>query len=458
MYNIQKAVSRLDFAPKLKEIQITDIKRGLGVFTPKADRAVSFAALQIALKKAGYTLDSAQITIAGVLEREGKEWRLVSELSGQRFTLEGPTLEQALAGATTGDKVEITGGWKTVETGTTAREVISPSSLKKAEGAPKAAAVSFSNAGEMSSVRFEHASFVAAPEPSFTDTLPSFLDTFPVVTRPLAPIRTTSPGLTVYKGGAVVPRLYFIRQHLGNLKVNRQVLDVSVSYTPSQRVQLEAQVPFSRTAFDDGTSSGAAAGLGNITLWGKYRFFRTVETYGDKQASVRFGLELPTGKKDGPGMRKLNAPEYVRQQLTPINGGLAPHFDLSYSQARGRVIFGASGEAVLRSERAGFRTGHELRVNTDLEYVLLPRDYPKPGGELFAILETNFIQKGMGRIGDVPVQGSRSTEYYLAPGLQYAAAPRFVIEGSYQFPLVRNTGPQALQTDRGLLLGVRYLF
>jgi hypothetical protein len=223
-------------------------------------------------------------------------------------------------------------------------------------------------------------------------------------------------------------------------------------------VQLEAEVPFSRTAFDDGTSSGSGGGLGNITLWGKYRFFRAVRTYGDRQASARFGLELPTGKKDGPGVQELNAPEYVRQQLTPIGGGLAPHFDVSYSQASGRVIFGANGEAVLRSERAGYRTGHEARVNTDLEYVLLPRDYPAPGGELFVILETNFIHRGTGRVGGLPVPGSRSTEYYLAPGLQYAAAPRFVVEGSYQFPVVRNTGPRVLRTDRNLLLGVRYLF
>jgi hypothetical protein len=56
------------------------------------------------------------------------------------------------------------------------------------------------------------------------------------------------------------------------------------------------------------------------------------------------------------------------------------------------------------------------------------------------------------------VTGSNSTEFYLAPGLQYAAAPRFVVEGSYQFPVVLNTGPQVLRTDRNILLGVRYLF
>jgi hypothetical protein len=54
--------------------------------------------------------------------------------------------------------------------------------------------------------------------------------------------------------------------------------------------------------------------------------------------------------------------------------------------------------------------------------------------------------------------GSNSTEYYVAPGLQYAAAPQFVIEGSFQFPVIRNTGPLILRTDHNILLGVRYLF
>ena len=52
MFNIQKAVSRLNFAPKISEIEITDIKNGVGVFTPKPEKAVSFAALKESLKAA----------------------------------------------------------------------------------------------------------------------------------------------------------------------------------------------------------------------------------------------------------------------------------------------------------------------------------------------------------------------------------------------------------------------
>lgn len=449
-------MSRLDYAPKLKDIAITDIKKGLGVFTPKPERAVSFAALKSALKKAGYTLDSADITLSGVLGREGKSWWLVAEPSGQRFSLEGPDLEKALAGHAPDSRVEVTGDWKTVGEGASEREVVSPREVKKAEGATKAAAAGASEESHAPAVRFVAASYAASPPTPFSGSLVEVEPT--TKAAPAAPIRVTSPGLTVYKGGAVVPRLYLVEQHLGGLEVSRQVFQLSVSYTPTQRMQVEVEVPVSRTSFYDGAREGSGVSLGNVTLWGKYRFFRKVKTYGDRQASARFGLELPTGRKDAPTAAEVNAPAFVRQQLTPISGGLSPHLDLSFSQAGGRFIFGGNAEGILRSERDGFRMGHEVRVNTDLEYVLLPFKYEQPGGELFLILESSFVHRGIGRVGGAEVAGSSSTEYYLAPGLQYAADPRFVVEGSVQWPVVRNTGPLVLRNDRNILLGVRYLF
>jgi hypothetical protein len=424
VYNIQKAVSRLDYAPKLKEIEITDIKKGLAVFTPKPDKPVSFAALKATLKSAGYVLDSANISVEGTLNKEGEVWIVVAKSSGQKFVLDGPNVQTAVAGLELDSPIEIAGSWKTVGNKTSAREVITPAEKKQSHHARSGVDVFF-------------AETTATSE---------------------APIRVTSPGLTVYKGGAITPRLYLIRQSLGTLKVNRQMVDVSLSYTPLSTLQLEAEVPISRTSFHDTATSGSGVGLGNITAWAKYRFFRKVKTYGDRQAAARFGLELPTGKKDAPSESQINVPAFVRQQLTPINGGLSPHFDLAYSQAGGRVIFGGNAEVIVRTERDGFRLGHEQRLSTDLEYVLLPRDYDKPGGELFLILETTFVHRGTGRLNGAPVSGSKATEYYLAPGLQYAAHPRFVAECSVQFPVVRNTGPLALRTDVNVLLGVKYLF
>jgi len=411
-------VSRLDYAPKLKEIEITDIKKGLAVFMPRSDKPVSLDALKATLKKAGYTLASADITVVGRLEQDGEKLVMRVGANQQRFQLDA-VKESVKAG----DVVEITGEWKTSDAG----EVISVHTVGK------------STVGQKFEPRF------------FTTASPSS----PGAAVPLAPIRTTSPGLTVYKGGAVTPRFYFIKQHIGDLEVRRQVLDMSASYTPSPRVQLEVNLPFMRSSFDDGLKSGSALGLGNVVLWSKYRFYRTVKTYGDRQASVRFGLELPTGKKTAPS---INTAEFVRQQLTPINGGLSPHIDVAFSQAGGRFIFGGNVETVLRSERDGFRMGHEIRANTDFEYVLLPREYDKPGRELFMILESTLVHRGRGRVSGMVVDGSKSTEFYLSPGFQFAAHPRFVVEGSLQVPLVRNTGPLILQTDINVLMGIRYLF
>jgi hypothetical protein len=434
VFNIQKAVSRLNFAPKHNEIEITDIKNGIGVFTPKAEKPVSFAALKETLKKAGYTLASAKITVNGKLARDDSGWALLSDTSGQRFALEGEGVELALPDAAPNAQVEVTGDWKTAGEG---REVISPLPAKKAG-------------------RSHNENGDNPAQKEYVDvTSGSPMEAGPL---PVAPIRTTSPGLTVYRGGAFTPRYIYMRQQLGGLKVDRHIMLLGFSYTPTTKLLVEAEIPVTRISFKEGATSGSGEGIGNIIISGKYRFFRQVEAWGDRQAALRFGLELPTGKDDAPSEQQLHAPAFVRQQLSPISGGLSAHIDLTYSQAKGRFIFGGNVEGVLRSERDGFRMGNELRINTDLEYVLFPRKYDRPGGEVFAILESNFIHRGTGRVAGGPVPGSRSTEYYLAPGVQYAMRPRFVIEASYQIPVARNAGPQVLRIERGLLVGIRILY
>ena len=347
MYNIKKAVSRLEFAPKSEEIKVTDIKHGLGAFTPKPDKVVSFFALRATLKKAGYTLASADITVDGKLSREAASLWLEADTSKQRFALEGGN-DGLLKEIENGARVEVTGDWQTIGEGATAQEVIHPSAANVLGNSKTATTIEI-------------------PEQK-GDTEPIQVSLNGIELGGgllLAPVRTTSPGLTVYKGGAITPRYYYIRQHLGGLEVNRQAIRVSVSYTPTPTLQLEAEIPYQRTSFEDGMHSGSGNGLGNIVVWGKYRFYRELETWGDKQAAVRFGFELPTGEKSAPGTDNIVASDFIRQQLSPINGGLALHTDVAFSQAHRRFIYGADVEGTIRGERNGFRMGHEVRLNTD---------------------------------------------------------------------------------------------
>ena len=103
-------MSRLGYAPKRKDIQITDIKAGTGVFVPKSEKPVSFTALKSELKKAGYVLASAAITVSGKLAHEGEKWSIATP-SGQRFALVD-SAEALLKDATSGGSVEVSGDWK----------------------------------------------------------------------------------------------------------------------------------------------------------------------------------------------------------------------------------------------------------------------------------------------------------------------------------------------------------
>lgn len=445
MYNVQKAVSRLPFAPKAKEVEITDIKRGLATFAPRPSAPVSFAALKDALKRAGYTLASAGLDAAGTLRHDPSGWTLVADESAQVFVLDTGSLKQDELAE--GARVEVSGDWTTVGTGRDARETIAAASLTR----PRAAKHPGGNLYALTNASFARDDEEESKQPPSHVAEPS--------APALSPIRTTSPGLTVYGGGAVTPRFTFTRQRLGALEVSRQILSLNVSYTPTPRLQLEAEAAVARTSYREGESEGAGAGFGNLIVSGKYRFYRSVGEWGDRQAAARFGVELPTGGTAAPSAARLpRASAYVRQQLSPISGGFAAHGDLAYSQARGRTIFGGNVEGVLRSSRRGFRTGHELRANTDLELVVFPFDYRRPTGEVFAILETNFVWRGAGRVGGREVAGSGSTEFYLAPGLQYVATPRVVFEASAQLPVARRAGAEVLRTSVSVLAGVRYLF
>jgi hypothetical protein len=73
---------------------------------------------------------------------------------------------------------------------------------------------------------------------------------------PPAPIRTTSPGLTVYRGGAFTPRYIYMRQQLGGLKVDRHIMLLDFSYTPTPKLLVEAEIPVTRISFKGGATSG----------------------------------------------------------------------------------------------------------------------------------------------------------------------------------------------------------
>ena len=113
MYNVKAAVSRLDFGPRPKEMEITDIATGHFVFRPVPGTEVSYEALNDAIENAGYEIEDAAITVSG----EVTDGRHLRTPNGQRFHVarDGATADDALADLEPGTRVTVGGAWRSGE-------------------------------------------------------------------------------------------------------------------------------------------------------------------------------------------------------------------------------------------------------------------------------------------------------------------------------------------------------
>lgn len=171
-------------------------------------------------------------------------------------------------------------------------------------------------------------------------------------------IRTTSPGTIVFRGGAVVPRFFHIREVAGPYHIERNRLLLYAGYSPTPRTLLEIEAPFDWVSIRGASAPVEFAASGNATIWAKYRFYRAVEEWGDRHAAIRVGLALPTGTaQDLSALLPV-----IRPQLQPASGAWSPMLDLTYGQAIRRFVYHLNLQQTFAVERHGGRPGHMTRA------------------------------------------------------------------------------------------------
>lgn len=108
MYNVKAAVSRLTFAPRPKDMKVTDVKTGRFVFVPKTGKLVSREDLARAITRAGYEAEQTWIEVRGTL-RPGD--RLDAAGTGQGFALAGTKLPELRKAAAPDSSITLRGKW-----------------------------------------------------------------------------------------------------------------------------------------------------------------------------------------------------------------------------------------------------------------------------------------------------------------------------------------------------------
>ncbi len=274
-----------------------------------------------------------------------------------------------------------------------------------------------------------------------------------------APLRTPSPGTGVYHGVGVNGRFTLGEERSDDgLELGEAIAAVDVKYTPATSWSFAVTVPYvERTAKARDGRETRLSGLGDVKLSGKYRFFRQLGRWRDRQAAVGFGVELPSGAR-----RKLAAdaglPLALREVVQPGSDSTDFFADLSYQQARGRYVQAAAIGYRRNGEGGGYRFGDEARLDLDAEAIVLPRKYEVPGHEVFALLEASIVHREADELRGTRVPGTGRTELLLAPGLEYVATEQLALGLSAAVPVVSNADDAGLGSRWQLLVEARYLF
>jgi len=271
-----------------------------------------------------------------------------------------------------------------------------------------------------------------------------------------APIRTNTPGTGVLMGAGVTGRFTLTREQGDRERLSETAWLTRFVYTPSTHWIFALEVPYAERTVDvDGLGRRSASGAGDVAVSGKFRFYRRVGRWWDRQAAVEARLELPTGATAAPGDLRLP----LRRGLAPGSGSTDGSLDLIYQQAHGRFVQAADFAYRENGDGpGGYRQGSEARLNVDAEYILLPRDYREPGHELFTLLEATVVHREADRAGAERFPETARDEVLLAPGLEYVATERLFLALSVQFPLSSEVAAGGRRSDWNALVEARFSF
>jgi len=272
-----------------------------------------------------------------------------------------------------------------------------------------------------------------------------------------APLRTHTPGTGVYRGFALDGWLAVGDERGGGEDLRETIEGFTLRYTPATSWSFALTVPqVERSARVAGLGERSLSGLGDVTVTGKYRFFRRLGRWGDRQAAVEAGLKLPTGESRAPFDPRF--PLSLRRALEPGSGSTDGFVAVSYQQAHSRFVQAADLGYRQNGADAGYHFGNEAHLDLDAEAIALPREYEVPGHELFTLLEATLVRREADTYRGAPLAGTRRTELFLVPGLEYVATEQLSLGLSVALPVVSDVDGEGRRSRWNARLEARYAF
>jgi len=233
------------------------------------------------------------------------------------------------------------------------------------------------------------------------------------------PIYTDTPILFGLEGGGVRTFGKYISRE--DATVYMQPL--TIPYNPSSKFLVAAVIPYVRKS---PKGMETQTGIGDLTIVGKYVIFQRDKSAQTFRTALKISETFPTGKTSS--MPPIGEDAY-QTSIGLVNGFVT-------------TKYGIYGE-VNYNIRSNDLTD-EWIYNLAFGLPLLPQKYPPNQINVFLELTGNYQAE------------NRINRLFIAPGIQYIAGRRLLMEAGIQLPLQEDV-PEAQKTNYMLQIGTRIL-
>ncbi|MBI4525980.1 MAG: transporter [Deltaproteobacteria bacterium] len=267
------------------------------------------------------------------------------------------------------------------------------------------------------------------------------------------PIQGVSARTQFFSGTALRSFVRVIREANGDQNLHVVQIPTILGYNLATDAVVNVVVPYVIKEFKSPDKRRLdARGVGDISLFGKYRLYREDVPRGSTQFSLIGGLELPTGdttqRKDGV---KLPPP------LQLGSGGVDPLLGLAASWISAFHALEGGVQFKYNSRHDGFRFGTVTNYDLAYAYQLYPK-WPIENAQLGLLLEFNGEHRERNILGGNKASASGGDTIFLSPGIQYIFLDNALVETSFQVPVLDRVNGKQLHQDYRVLFGFRILF
>ena len=269
-------------------------------------------------------------------------------------------------------------------------------------------------------------------------------------------IVTTSGRTVDFNGQGLVGRWVHTEKSGGGQSLSMDALMSKVVFGLDRDLTLSLSAPFlsKRLTPASGTPKLRSSGLGDLSLVGKYRFLQKTGRAKTLEASLLFGVKLPSGStSERSGGSLLPIP------LQPGSGSLDGILGAAITKIQGRWLISADLIAKFNTEAKAYRFGNTLRADLGGHFRLYPARYVRHDQKTVNLIaELNSLLASKDQSGGMRIGNTGGNKIFGTLGLQLIFNENFLLEGAIQLPLLLDLNGNQLEEDWVSIFGFRLRF